>query len=146
MVFPGWPEIPDPGIPGDTDEAVLRLYEMDPLTFSDDGDEIQRVRTLPPITADGKRFSYSRFELEVDTGHTPAADDPHRILLDYSDDNGHTWSDPRPCSMGARGAYRTRVKWFALGSGYNRMFRNTMTDASLTKIYGASVDGKPGKH
>lgn len=45
------------------------------------------------------------------------------LQLNYSDDNGHTWSDTRLMPLGKKGEYRKRVIARRLGSGVDRVFR-----------------------
>lgn len=45
------------------------------------------------------------------------------LQLNWSDDNGHTWSDTRLISLGKKGEYRKRVIARRLGSGRDRVFR-----------------------
>ena len=48
--------------------------------------------------------------------------------MQYSDDNGRSWSSERWRSIGEQGEYRHELVWHALGTFKNRMFRFTMSD------------------
>ncbi|AZN67014.1 hypothetical protein F4U02_13220 [Acinetobacter haemolyticus] len=45
------------------------------------------------------------------------------LQLDWSDDNGHTWSENRLLPLGKKGEYRKRVSAKRLGAGRDRVFR-----------------------
>ncbi|WP_336948632.1 hypothetical protein [Acinetobacter junii] len=46
-----------------------------------------------------------------------------KLMLSWSDDNGHTWSDNRLMPLGKKGEYRKRVIARRLGSGRDRVFK-----------------------
>jgi hypothetical protein len=51
-----------------------------------------------------------------------------QIMLRYSDDGGHLWSDEMWRSMGRTGTYRTRCVWRRLGQFRNRQMKLRITD------------------
>jgi hypothetical protein len=108
------------------------VYQLSAEVFEDDGREIQRLRRAPFINNEDKRIYFSQFALamEVSQGN-PAAVEPvtppaepviPQINLRWSDDGGYTWSNYKTMSMGASGAYRTRVIWRRLGQARQRVF------------------------
>ncbi len=50
------------------------------------------------------------------------------LMLNWSDDNGHTWSDTRLLPLGKKGEYRKRIIARRLGSGRDRVFRIRCTE------------------
>ena len=46
-----------------------------------------------------------------------------KLMLNWSDDNGHTWSDTRLIPLGKKGEYRKRIIARRLGAGRDRVFR-----------------------
>lgn len=50
------------------------------------------------------------------------------VMLRYSDDNGHTWSNWRTESAGAVGAYHQRVRYEQLGQARDRVYQVRVTD------------------
>lgn len=44
-------------------------------------------------------------------------------MLNWSDDNGHTWSDTRLIPLGKKGEYHKRIIARRLGAGRDRVFR-----------------------
>lgn len=51
-----------------------------------------------------------------------------QAMLRWSDDGGNTWSKERWESFGGLGAYSTRVKWNAMGSSRDRVYRFQISD------------------
>ncbi len=118
------------------------LYALDPETFDDDGDPVQRIRSAPHISKDMKRLFYESFQLDIETGVGVVigqGDEPIAILQ-WSDDGGHTWSEERQAPIGALGSRRTRVIWRRLGSSYDRVFRVIISDPIKVTMLGAQVE------
>jgi hypothetical protein len=59
------------------------------------------------------------------------------MTLQWSDDAGHTWSNPYDKDCGQAGAYKTRVIWRRLGSARDRVFRIRMSDPIPWRIVDA---------
>ena len=67
-----------------------------------------------------------------------------QLLLDWSDDNGKTWSNQRSGSFGKAGEYRTRVKFYRLGQARDRIFRVSISDPVKRVITGANLEAEGG--
>jgi len=104
-----------------------KLFALDLDQYTDDGDEIRRVRTTPHLYRDGKRMFFDSFQVEMEVGGGPIGTES-RAMLQWSDDGGNTWSGEKWVSAGKLGEYRTRVKWNRLGSSRDRVFRFMLTD------------------
>ncbi|WP_323992702.1 hypothetical protein [Nguyenibacter sp. L1] len=75
---------------------------------------------------------------------TPPGADP-QIMLDWSDDGARTWSALRLCrSMGAQGAYLTRLRWLKLGQARQRVLRLQVTDPVRRNLIGFYLDTESG--
>lgn len=120
---------------------------LDQTTYTEFDNIIQGIAIAPPIHSDRKRVFHSRFELDVESGVGTASgqgSDP-QIMLDYSDDGGRTFVDrQRWQSMGARGAYRTRLRWNRLGQSRDRIYRVTVSDPVRRTIIAAHADATAG--
>lgn len=46
-----------------------------------------------------------------------------RLQINWSDDNGHTWSETRLIALGKKGEYRKRVIVRRMGAGRDRIFK-----------------------
>jgi len=129
------------------DYANGKIYQLTTDALSDDGVEIIRERTLPHVTAGLKRVFYSSFQLDLETGvgidGTGQGTDP-QIMLQFSDDGGHSWSNEKWTAMGKIGARKRRAIWRRLGASRDRVFRVRITDPVKVIIMGAEINLEPG--
>lgn len=126
------------------DRLTGNIYEMDFDTFTDNGDVIQRQRDTLSIDggtfgAPGNTVFMDRLELMIETGQSLATDEA-QIIMQYSDDNGRSWSGERFADVGVQGDFTYRLEWFSLGMFRNRMFRFIMTDPIKWVILSAQAD------
>jgi hypothetical protein len=65
--------------------------------------------------------------------------------MEYSDDNGKTWTSSLGfLNIGQQGDYEHVIEWHQLGTFYNRMFRFTMTDPVKWVLIDAIADVEVG--
>jgi hypothetical protein len=65
-----------------------------------------------------------------------------KVMLRWSDDHGHTWSNEHWQDMGAPGNYGKRVIWRRLGTTQklrSRVYEVSGTDATKIAIMGAEL-------
>lgn len=124
-----------------------KVYVLSESAYSDNGDEILRLRSCPHISSDGNRLSYSRFQLDMETGIGLDGDvqgSSPTVMLDWSDNGGHTWSSEQfalaDVGGGEIGDFKKRVVWRRLGSSRDRIFRVKMTDPVKAKWINAMID------
>ncbi len=132
-------------IVGDYEDG--RIYAFDLDTYSDD-DEIQKWlrswRALDTDTNNLKRTAQHSLQLDCETGvglATGQGSDP-MVMLRWSDDGGHTWSNEHWVSIGAIGAYGTRAIWRRLGMTQklrDRVYEVSGTDPVKLVIVGAEL-------
>lgn len=125
------------------------IYQLDDKTFSDDGQEIRRMRTAPHISNGIKRIRYSSLQLEVDTGEglsEGSLETDPKIVLQYSDDGGSTWSNDKVASLGKIGKRKTRVIWRRLGMSRDRIFRIILSDPVKANLIGAELSAQAMGH
>jgi len=109
------------------------------------------MRQTTYVTDEQLWLYFSRFHLDLEvgvslaTGHqqpdgSPGMDgiDPH-VMLQWSDDGGHTWSHEHWMSCGRQGRYRFQVYWNRLGKSRKRVWRITMSDPIAWRILNAYV-------
>jgi hypothetical protein len=80
-----------------------------------------------------------------ESSFTATAIDP-QVMLRWSDDGGHTWSNSHWRSMGKTGAYGTRVLWRRLGMTLklrDRVYEVSGTDQTKIAIVGAELIMSP---
>jgi hypothetical protein len=87
---------------------------------------------------------HDELELEVEMGAGPA-EDP-QVIMQYSDDNGKTWSDELWSSIGRIGDYQNRARWSCLGGSKNRTYRFTVTDDVKLDVVGVYLYASYGDH
>ena len=69
---------------------------------------------------------------------------PPQVVLDWSDDGGHTWSNQYMNSAGNVGEYKKRLMWRRLGRSRDRVYRITCTDPSPWRIVDSYLLAQPG--
>lgn len=124
-----------------------KIYALDRSYWSDDGDEILRERTAPHFTREGRRVIHSKFQLFMETGvgldGVGQGTDP-QVILQWSNDGGHTWSNENLRPIGAIGERGTRVIWRRLGSARDRVYRVRITDPVPVTILAADLGVEEG--
>lgn len=112
-------------------------------TYTELGNVMQGLAVAPSIHGDLKRMFHAGFYLDVETGVGIASGQGSspQIMLDWSDDGGHTYTDQQEwTSLGAAGAYKTRVRWKRLGWSWDRRYRVTISDPVTRTILAAHAD------
>jgi hypothetical protein len=120
-------------VAGDTyvsDYASNQIYTLSPTAYTDNGVPIVREIITRHVTSAFNRIRISTVYLDMETGvgtQTGQGVTP-QIMLQYSKDNGRTWSAERWVSLGHVGQYLTRVMWRRFGSTRDATFRIRMSD------------------
>jgi hypothetical protein len=101
-------------------------------------------RALPSGQNNLKRTAHHSLQLDCESGTglaTGQGDDP-QVMLRWSDDGGHTWSNEHWSPMGKIGAYYQRVFWRRLGMTLklrDRVYEVSGTDPVKVAIMGAEL-------
>jgi hypothetical protein len=122
------------------------VYALDLDAYTDDGGPIKRIRTTATTEGLQNRLFYSSLQVDMETGvglSVGQGQDP-QLMLRYSSDGGHTWSNEKSATVGKVGEYGARAKFNRLGSGRNRVWELSFTDPCKFAILGAVVEGEPG--
>ena len=134
------------------DRANGKLYEASIDAYDDDGEPIERIRQCPHVSVEQKWIFYKMLQLDMEVGigldgiPPPASGDPDpvgynpKVMLQYSDDAGNSWSNARWMSAGRLGQYKRRVRWLRLGKSRDRIFRVKMTEAVKTNWIQAFIE------
>jgi hypothetical protein len=131
---------------GDYQNGNVYAYDID---YHEDYDRPQRWlrswRALPPGTNNLKRTAQHSLQIDLESGTGLDGDvqgsDP-QVMLRWSDDGGHTWSNERWLSMGAIGQYGKRVIFRRLGMTQklrDRVYELSGTDPVEVNIMGAEL-------
>jgi hypothetical protein len=121
---------------------------------TDAGNPINRLRRSPYIGAAGTVNQISLLEIMADTGlgpNIPLLDGSGnnrgpQIMMRFSDDGGHNWSNQRTVDMGQIGQFNKRLRFHQLGSFWGstgRIFELSFTDAAPLRITDADLTGVP---
>lgn len=130
---------------GDYENGNLYAFDLD--TFSDNGvvqKWLRSWRALPSGQNDFKRTTHHSLQVDCESGVglvTGQGSDP-QMMLRWSDDGGHTWSNERWAGMGALGQYGKRVIWRRLGMTTklrDRVYEISGTDPVKLVISGAEL-------
>jgi len=123
-----------------------RLYQLDSQAYTDASDPLVFEATLPPFfdtqTLDRVLQSYLQIDAETGVGldASPTVGTNPQLVLQLSNDSGHTWGVERPRSIGKIGQTSTRVQWARLGSAYDRRCRIRISDPVKRVILGAVTE------
>jgi len=124
-----------------------RIYAFDLNVYDDDGAVqkwLRSWRALPQGTNNLTRTAQHSLQLDAETGvglNTGQGSNP-QVMLRWSDDGGHTWSNEHWASMGALGVYATRTFWRRLGMTIklrDRVYEVSGTDPVKVSITGAEL-------
>jgi hypothetical protein len=112
---------------GDTTSGAI--YDMDITHYTDAGGAVlRRLRQGPHLCGEQKWHFYHQVQLDLETGVGDTSTADPQIILQWSDDGGHTWSREHWRSAGAQGIFRARAVWRQLGRSRDRIFRVIMSD------------------
>lgn len=129
------------------DYETGKLYELTNEVYTDDGSPIMRRRAAPHMSDGLTKLFCSRFQLDMETGigldGVGQGTNP-QVMLDFSDDGGHTWKCETWRSAGKIGETKHRVIWTRLGSFRDRVWRVTITDPVKAILLGAEVSIEKG--
>lgn len=132
-------------IVGDFENGNLYAFDLD--DYSDNGDVqkwLRSWRAIPPGQNNLKRSAHHTLQIDCETGvgtNTGQGSDP-QIMLRWSDDGGHTWSNERWVSMGKVGEYFRRAIYRRLGMTLklrDRVYEISGTDPVKIAIMGAEL-------
>lgn len=124
------------------DRTNGNIYRLDNAKTTEDEAPVIRRAALPPLWAGTNRAFCARLEIEMEVG-TNLSNGP--VLLEWSDDGGHTWTGQRTLASGPLGGFRKRMFTTRLGSFRQRVFRIAMTQGAPT-FYAVAADIAAGEH
>lgn len=124
-----------------------KIYKFDLETYSDDGQPqkwLRSWRALPTGANNLARTVQHSMQLDCETGvglNLGQGSNP-QVMLRFSDDGGHTWSNEHWKSMGRIGRYGFRTIWRRLGATMkirDRVYEVSGTDPVRIYIMGAEL-------
>ena len=132
-------------IVGDYENGNIYAFDMD--TYADNGQIQKWLRTwraLPPGQNNLKRTAQHAMQIDLESGvglNLGQGDDPE-VMLRWSDDGGHTWSNEHWSKVGKIDEFYRRVWFRRLGMTLklrDRVYELSMTDPVKTAVMGAEL-------
>lgn len=121
-----------------TDFETGKLYVFQDGTYTDDGAPIARqITTRHQATGDYSFLAELWIEMEAGTGLLTGQGSQPQLMMQYSKDGGHTYSNEVWADFGGIGQYRKRAVFRRLGRGRDWVFRFRITDPVETVFVGA---------
>ena len=119
---------------------------------TDNGAPIQRIRRAPFVSTEQTWIFHNQFQVYLQSGVGPQpplldGDNNPRapeLLLRWSDDGGHTWSQYLPCGFGLAGDTTARAIWRRLGKSRTRVYEVSCMDPVPVRIVDAYLIASPG--
>lgn len=121
-----------------------KIYELDLDTYTDNGDEIRRIKSFQHMTADGVRQFFKRLVLDMECGVGSSLDAAPVVNMRWSDDAGKTWSAYLTASLGGVGDYENMPCFNRLGMGRRRVFEVSTSANAKIALQGAFVEAERG--
>lgn len=124
----------------DFTEGNIYSIEMDTYTYG--GDTRKWLRSFRAPSSGMKPVRHSRLTLEIESGVGLTGGTEQTIMMRWSDDGGHTWSNEKWRDMGALGQYSKRVIWDRLGmtKGPARIYELSGSSAVKTVLLGCDLE------
>ena len=138
-------------IVGDFENGNIYAFDLD--DYSDNG-SIQKWlrswRALPTGQNNLRRTAQHSLQIDMESGvglnagpvGSPVQGEDPKVMLRWSDDGGHTWSNEHEATVGKIGQYYKRVFFRRLGMTLklrDRVYELSMTDPVSTAIMGAEL-------
>ena len=132
-------------IVGDYENGNIYAFDLD--TYADNGQIQKWLRTwraLPTGQNNLRRTAHHSLQIDLESGvglNIGQGSDPE-VMLRWSDDGGHTWSNYHTASIGKIGQFYRRVFFRRLGMTMklrDRVYELSMTDPVKTAIMGAEL-------
>ena len=104
-----------------------KVYQLDWSTYTDDGDQITRIRRSANIHADDRAVRHHGVWIDIKEGVGDATTTDPQLLLRFKDSNG-SWSNYKSRSMGKVGEHNKKLVWRKLGRSKDRVYEIRCTD------------------
>jgi len=130
------------------DYETNKIYKLNPDSYLFGTEPIVRERVFPHVSAAGLLMTCHalRIDMEVGVGTNEVGQghDP-KIILQWSNDDGRTWSGEQTKSIGKIGETFKRVIFWSLGSYRKRIYKVRVTDPVRLNILAVDVDIEVGR-
>lgn len=127
------------------DYATGDFYQLDPNSYTDNGNPIPRIRSFPHLVDDGNRVMYREFIADMEVGNGMGNNAPVPLFLRWSDTRGASWSNAIKEDLGAEGNYLRSVQFQRLGMARDRVFEVSWSSDVKTALNGAFIESVPAR-
>ena len=125
-----------------------KIYHLDKNVYTDDGQNVKRLRRAPHLVSDFQRQYFEELQIQFQPGVglvTGTGENP-QAMLRWSNDGGSTWSNEYWTSIGRIGRYLNRAIWRRLGMARDRIFEVVVTDPVKCVIVSANLKASQGEN
>lgn len=125
-----------------------KIYHLNRNVYTDDGQNVKRLRRAPHLTVDLQRQYFEELQLQFQPGvglSTGQGNDP-QAMLRWSNDGGSTWSNEHWTTIGKIGKYTNRAIWRRLGTARDRIFEVSVSDPVKAVIVSANLKMTAGEN
>lgn len=130
------------------DYANGKVYKLDKNNYTDDGQNVRRLRRAPHLVTDFQRQYFDELQIQFQPGvgtATGSSENP-QAMLRWSNDGGSTWSNEHWTSIGRMGKYANRAIWRRLGTARDRVFEVSISDPVKAVIVSANLKATAGEN
>jgi hypothetical protein len=130
------------------DYANGKIYKLDKLNYTDDGQHVRRLRRAPHLVSDFQREYFDELQIQFQPGvglSTGQGENP-QAMLRWSDNGGSTWSNEHWTTIGLIGKYANRAIWRRLGTARDRVFEVSISDPVKAVIISANLKSSVGEN
>jgi hypothetical protein len=106
------------------------------------GGWIQQLLMMTQPSALQTRLTVQFGQLVVDPPVAPTREP--QVMLRWSDDGGHTWSNEYTCGAGSAGEFTRKVEWRRLGRTRDRVYEISTSDPVSWRVVDAYLFATPG--
>jgi len=132
-----------------------QIYKLDPNNYTDNGNEIRRLRRCPHLVTDLQRQYFDEFQIQFQPGvglegitnpplNSETVGANPQAMLRWSNDGGSTYSNEHWSDIGQVGKYKNRIIWRRLGMARDRIFEVVVTDPIFACIISANLKASEG--
>ncbi len=125
-----------------SDYSNGNIYLLSADTYTDNGTNIAREIRTRHYFQNYQYVAVHKLQVDFETGVGLSDTLAPQAMLQFSKDNGHTWSNELWTSMGKVGTFLTRAIWRRLGAARDWVFKLRITDPVKVVITGASLDAE----
>jgi len=119
---------------GDWQNGNIYAWDLD--TYTDTGQPISRIRSMPHLLENLNRINYSQLVADMEVAEDTSPADMPVVNLRWSDDRGKTYGSYVPQTLGQTGQYLTNLQWRRLGIARDRVFELSWSANAKTALQG----------